>query len=113
MKVHHFEDEDLRILASLAIDVNTDSLYFKVFKTIIPKDNYWSIDCRFTHDEECFETWYDSFHIDCGRDNTPDTYQMAWTIKKDKDFQVRPITSPLLVVHQFEVMCKKSANKMN
>ena len=113
MKVHHFQDEDLRILASFAIDLYVDHLDFKVFKVIQPKENYWSIDCRFTHDPDKFETYYDSLHINCGRDNEPATYQMSWTIKKDDDFKVRPITSPLIVVHFFEEMCKKAAIGMS
>lgn len=113
MKVHHFEDEDLRILASLAIDLHTDHLFFKVFKIVKPKENYWSFSCRFTHDENCFETYYDSLNIDCGRDNEPATYQMSWGIMKDGNYSQRPITSPLLVVHQFEELCKKMAIKMN
>ena len=60
MKVHNFNDEDLRILASLAIDLETDRLFFKVIKKIDVKDNYWSIDCRFTHNQEMFDEWYDS-----------------------------------------------------
>lgn len=113
MKVHYFKDEDLSILASLAIDHYTEHLLFKVFKVIQPKENYWSIDCRFTHDESCFETYYDSLHIDCGRDNDPSTYQMAWTTKRNKDFKIQPIASPLLVVHQFEQMCKNITITMN
>ena len=113
MKVHNFQDEDLRILASLAINLHTDHLYFKVFKTIIPNDNYWSIDCRFTHNDEKFETYYDSLHIDCGRDNEPATYQMSVTIKKNDSFEVRPISCPLVVVHYFEEICKKAAITMN
>ena len=113
MKVHNFNDEDLRILASLAIDQHTDHLFFKVIRVVNPKDNYWSIDCRFSHDEENFDDWYDSLHINCGRDNKPDTYQMSWNVKKDRYFDIRPITSPLLVVYQFNEMCKKNHVAMN
>jgi hypothetical protein len=113
MQVHNFEEEDLRTLASIAIDLETDHLFFKVFRIVQPKENYWSIDCRFTHDEKCFETWYDSFHLNCGRDNDPTTYQMSWTTKKGDSFKVRPITSPLVVVHYFEELCKKAAIGMN
>lgn len=113
MKVHNFNDEDLRILASLAIDLHTDHLFFKVIRKVDVKDNYWSIDCRFTHDEEKFDEWYDSFHIDCGRDNEPETYQMSWNIKKGDSFNIRPITSPLLVVFQFHELCKKNHVLMN
>lgn len=113
MQVHNFDDKDLRILGSLAIDLYVDHLYFKVFKVIDIKDNYWSIDCRFTHNEDCFETYYDSLHIDCGRDNDPSTYQMCVTTKKDESFAIKPITSPLVVVHYFEEMCKKASIGMN
>jgi hypothetical protein len=113
MKIHQFDDNDLRILASLAIDLETDHLFFKVIKQIQPEDNYWSIDCRFAVSKDEIDTWYDSLHINCGRDNEPETYQMSWTIKKNDDFQRRPITSPLVVVHFFEEMCKKSFNLMN
>ncbi len=113
MKIHNFKNEDLRILASLAIDLHVDHLFFKVFKVIDPKENYWSIDCRFTHDESCFETYYDSLNINCGRDNDPTTYQMSWTAKKNDDFKVHPIASPLIVVHYFEKMCKDSYVQMN
>jgi hypothetical protein len=113
MEVHNFHDEDLRILASLAIDLFTDHLEFKVFKTIKPEENYWSIDCRFTYDKDKFEIYYDSLHIDCGRDNKPETYQMSWNIKKNDLFQIRPITSPLLVIHYFEELCKKEHLQQN
>lgn len=113
MQVHRFEDEDLRILASLAIDLYTDHLYFKAIRTVNPKENYWSFDCRFTHNEEKFDSYYDSLYIDCGRDNKPDTYQMCVTVKKNESFKILPITSPLLVVHYFEEMCKKVSNTMN
>lgn len=113
MKIHYFEDEDLRILASLAIDFFTDDMYFKVIRYSNVADNYWSFDCRFASDEYKIETHYDSLHFDCGNKNDPSTYQMAWTIKRGDKFSQRPITSPLLVVHQFEVLCKKQAIKMN
>jgi hypothetical protein len=108
MNIHNFRDEDLRMLAGLAIDLCTDHLYFKVFKKFSPKENYWSYDCRFTHSMDCFDTYYDSFFVNSGRDNKPETYQMGWAIKKNEKFEIRPITSPLLVVHYFEEMCKKS-----
>jgi hypothetical protein len=108
MKIHKFNDEDLRILASLAIGLETDNLFFKVVRIVNPKDNYWSFDCRFTHDEEMFDEHYDSLNINCGRDNEPETYQMSWNVKKGEYFDVRPITSPLLVVFQFSEMCKKA-----
>jgi hypothetical protein len=113
MKIHKFNEDDLRVLASLAIDLCTDHLYFKVFTKIIPKENYWSIDCRFTHDEEKFDEYYDSLSINSGRDNEPETYQMSWNVKKGEYFDVRPITSPFLVVFQFSEMCKKSNISMN
>lgn len=111
--VHNFNDEDLRILASLAIDLHIDHLYFKVFKVVEVRNNYWSFDCRFTHDKDCFETYYDSLHINCGAKNEPETYQMSWNTKKNEDFRINPITSPLLVVHYFEELCKKSTIQMN
>lgn len=113
MKIHHFEDADLRILASLAIDFFTDHMLFKVVRFSNVKDNYWSYDCRFAMSEEELDTKYDSLHIDCGRDNDPLTYQMSWTVKNEEQFIQKPICSPLLVVHQFEELCKKSTIQMN
>src|SRR4051812_23097866 len=102
MEIHHFNEEDLRMMATLAIDLYTDHLFFKVFKIVDPKENYWSYDCRFAISEDEIETWYDSFHFDCGRDNNPETYQMSCTTKKNDYFLIKPITSPLVVVHFFE-----------
>ena len=111
--MHNFNDEDLRILASIAIDLHTDHLLFKVIRKIDEENNYWSIDCRFTHSEDCFDEWYDSFHINCGRDNEPETYQMSWNTKKGDRFKKMPITSPLVVVFQFHELCKKYRVLMN
>lgn len=113
MKIHHFNNEDLRILASLAIDLHTDHLFFKCFRIVQPEENYWSLDCRFAVSEDEFETRYDSLHLSCGRDNDPSTYQMSWNYKNNHDFKVRPITSPLVVVHFLEEICKKASIKMN
>ena len=107
MNIHHFPDEELRTLASLAIDLDTDKLYFEVVKTIAPKANYWSFDCRFAVSKDEINTYYDSFNLNCGADNDPSTYQMSWNTMADGRFLRRPITSPLLVVHYFEEMCKK------
>lgn len=113
MKTHNFEDSDLRILASFAIDLYTDHLFFKVFRTFIPLENYWSIDCRFSVSEDEIETYYDSLHISSGNHNKPECYQMRWTEKKNESFKMYPITSPLVVVHYFEEMCKKQEIQMN
>lgn len=113
MKIHHFEDADLRILGTLAIDLYVDHLDYKVVRYANEKENYWSIDVRFACSVEDLDKSYDSLHIDCGRDNDPATYQMSWTKKDGESFSQRPITSPLVVVHQFEEMCKKSAIQMN
>ena len=113
MKIHSFTDADLRILGTLAIDLYVDKLYWEVVRFSNIEDNYWSIDVKFAIDKERLDTEYDSLHIDCGKDNEPATYQMSWC-RQDKDgFRQRPITSPLIVVHQFEEMCKKSAVQMN
>ncbi len=106
MKVHRFTDKDLKTLATLAIDLDVDGLPFKIVRVINPKENYWSFDVRFSHDANKLDDYYDSFQIDCGRDNEPETYQMRVTSKKNEDFKIKPITSPLLVVHYFEEMCK-------
>lgn len=111
--IHNFQDEDLRILASLAIDLHTDHLFFKVIKIVEVENNYWSFECRFTHDKEQFDSYYDSLHINCGSKNEPETYQMSWNSKTNSEFKIKPITSPLLVVHYFEEMCKKSSIQMN
>ena len=113
MKIHHFEDADLRILATLAIDLYIDHLDWKVIRYSNVEENYWSIDIRFAVSTDELETRYDSLHIDCGRDNEPATYQMSWTSMYDGEFKQKPITSPLVVVHQFEELCKKSAIQMN
>jgi hypothetical protein len=109
MKVYRFTDEDLRTLASLAIDLETDHLCFKIVRVIQPKDNYWSFDMRFSHDANKLDTYYDSFQVDCGRDNKPETYQMRVTTKKNDDFKIKPITNPLVVVHFFEEMCGRAS----
>ena len=109
MKVHRFTDKDLQILATLAIDLDVNKLPFKIVRVIQPKENYWSFDVRFSYDANKLDDYYDSFQIDCGRDNEPETYQMRVTTKKGEDFKIKPITSPLLVVHYFEEMCKRCA----
>lgn len=113
MKVHRFDDHDLRVLATLAIDLTIDHLYYKIYRYYLPDDNYWAIECRFTHDENCFETYYDSLHINSGRDNDPTTYQMSWNTMRNGKLERRPICSPLVVVHQFEEMCKKENSIWN
>lgn len=113
MNIHYFEDADLRILATLAIDLYIDHLDWKVVRYSNVRENYWSIDVRFAVGQEELETNYDSLHIDCGRDNKPETYQMSWGAMRDGKFKQQPICSPLLVVHQFEELCKKSATQMN
>lgn len=113
MRVHRFKDEDLRILATLAIDLSIDNFYCEIFRQTIPEENYWEIDVRFAVSKNEINSCYDSLHIDCGRDNEPETYQMCWTSKDGEQFKVRPICSPLVVVHQFEEMCKSEKALMN
>lgn len=113
MQIHRFAKEDLRILASLAIDLETDHLEFEVFTTTVPEENYWSISCRFAVGKEELETWYDAFVLDSGSRNEPETYQMCWFIKKREKTWIKPITSPLIVVHYFEELCKKNHLLMN
>lgn len=108
MKVHRFTDKDLHDLACLAIDLDVNELPFKIVRVLRPEENYWSFDVRFSHDANKLDTYYNSFQIDCGRDNEPETYQMRCTTKKNEVFIIKPITSPLLVVHYFEEMCKKA-----
>ena len=113
MKIHHFEDADFRILGALAIDLYVDHLNWKVCRHSDERDNFWGISVRFATSEAELDTNYDAFVFDCGSKNTPETYQMCWLQYNKGEVKMRPITSPLLVVHQFEEMCKKAAIGMN
>lgn len=108
MNVHRFPDEELRQLAILAINLEVSHLPYKVVRVVNPDDNYWSFDVRFSHDEKKLDVYYDAFHLDCGRDNQPETYQMSVIEKRGRVVKIKPITSPLVVVHYFEQMCKRA-----